>query len=507
MRILLDTNIIVHREASKTYNKDIGVLFKWLDKLKYEKWIHHLTILEIEKYKDPDVVSTMKTKMDNYLLHKFDSAETTEIQNLRITDKNENDSIDTSLLKEIFSGKFDILISQDKKLFKKSIILGIQHKVLSIDAFLEKVNQEFPGLRDYNVLAARLKNFGQINLDDPFFDSFKEDYEDFKTWFLKKAENEAYVCESDQEVRAFLYVKVEDKDESYSDISPSLPPKKRLKIGTLKVESTGYKLGERFLKIIFDNAMLNKVDEIYVTIFDKREEQKRLIELLESWGFSFWGTKTTKDGFEQVWTRQFLPPDTTSDSWKKQFPFMSRKANKFFVPIKPEYHTILLPDSKLNNENYLNYTENKSFSNAIQKVYINRYLNKLLKPGDILVFYRMKGNGPAKYTSVITSLAIVEKVFSNIKNLAEFLSICKRRTVFSDEELVMGWEDKNNQKKNKPYVVHFLFTYSFPKRLNLGTLIDLEIVSEAPRGYQQISDEQFEQIIKHTQSDENFIID
>jgi hypothetical protein len=36
------------------------------------------------------------------------------------------------------------------------------------------------------------------------------------------------------------------------------------------------RLGERFLKIIFDNAFINKVDEIYVTIFDKRDDEKRL---------------------------------------------------------------------------------------------------------------------------------------------------------------------------------------------------------------------------------------
>jgi hypothetical protein len=44
------------------------------------------------------------------------------------------------------------------------------------------------------------------------------------------------------------------------------------------------------MKIIFDNALKNNVDEIYVTIFDKkRDEQKRLIDLLEQWGFVCWG--------------------------------------------------------------------------------------------------------------------------------------------------------------------------------------------------------------------------
>ena len=29
MKALLDTNIIIHREASKVINQDIGVLYRW----------------------------------------------------------------------------------------------------------------------------------------------------------------------------------------------------------------------------------------------------------------------------------------------------------------------------------------------------------------------------------------------------------------------------------------------------------------------------------------------
>lgn len=508
MRVLLDTNIIVHREASKTYNKDIGVLFKWLDKLKYEKWIHNLSVTEIEKYQDKEVVETMKTKMENYFLHKYDSPESPEIIELRKLDRNENDSIDTSILKEIYAGKFDLLITQDKKLYRKSVSLGINFKVHSIDSFLEKVNQENPSLRDYKVLAVRKRNFGDINLSDSFFNSFKQDYKEFEQWFSKKSENEAYLCESDGEVRAFLFLKIENETENYQNITPSFAPKKRLKIGTLKVESTGFKLGERFLKIIFDNALSNKVNEIYVTIFDKREEQKRLVELLIDWGFVYWGNKITENGTEHVYVRQFYPP-FLNGNLKSQFPFILRSANKFFVPIKPEFHTQLLPDSKLNNENVLDYSENKAHSNAIQKVFINRYMNHQLKAGDLLVFYRMRDNGPAKYTSVITSIGLVENVYKNIAGIDEFMSLCKRRTVFNDEQLKRGWEDEKEEKKNKPYVVHFFYVYSFPKRLTLGKLIELDILKEgeAPRAYQKINDKHFDLILKNTQSDESFIID
>jgi len=43
MKALLDTNIIIHREARRVANQDIGILFKWLDKVKYQKCIHPIT--------------------------------------------------------------------------------------------------------------------------------------------------------------------------------------------------------------------------------------------------------------------------------------------------------------------------------------------------------------------------------------------------------------------------------------------------------------------------------
>ncbi len=80
-----------------------------------------------------------------------------------------------------------------------------------------------------------------------------------------------------------MYLKTEGSDENYSDIDPMFSKKKRLKVGTFKVVSNGVRLGERFLKIIFDNAILNQVEEIYVTIFGRTEEQQRLIGLMEDW--------------------------------------------------------------------------------------------------------------------------------------------------------------------------------------------------------------------------------
>jgi hypothetical protein len=50
MRILLDTNILIHREARTVARDDIGSLFRRLDQLKAIKCVHPGSIAEIEKH-------------------------------------------------------------------------------------------------------------------------------------------------------------------------------------------------------------------------------------------------------------------------------------------------------------------------------------------------------------------------------------------------------------------------------------------------------------------------
>ena len=44
MRVVLDTNILIHREAATVVHGDIGTLFFWLDRLRCDKCIHPLSI-------------------------------------------------------------------------------------------------------------------------------------------------------------------------------------------------------------------------------------------------------------------------------------------------------------------------------------------------------------------------------------------------------------------------------------------------------------------------------
>ena len=509
MKVLLDTNIVIHREASIILNKDIGILFKWLDKGKYIKCVHPITIEEIEKNSNRRTVETLSVKLQSYEILKSTTPIYPEVKAVSDkTDVNQNDKNDTVLLNEVFCERIDFLITEDRKIHRKADLLEISDRVFTIDAFLEKVVSENPDLVDYKVLSVTKKIFADININDPFFDSFKEDYNGFEKWFLKKSDETAYVTMNKGNILSFLYLKLEGIDENYSDISPFFKPDKRLKIGTFKVISNGVRLGERFLKIIFDNALQYKASEIYVTIFDKREEQKRLIFLLEDWGFKLHGKKQTMNGDELVYVRDFRPQFNIYNT-KLSFPYLSMNTNIFMIPIYPDYHTELLPDSILTTESPYDFIENEPHRNAISKVYISRSIRRDINKGDVIIFYRTAaGERAAYYTSVITTLAICEGKIEDIKDENDFILKCRKRSVFDDKGLKEFW---NFNPKYRPFIINFLYTHSFPtgKRINRQKLLDLEILSGEEneiRGLKKITKEQFEIILKETETNESIIV-
>jgi predicted nucleic acid-binding protein len=491
-RALLDTNIIIHRETSRIINENIGALFFWLDKLRYAKYVHAVTSEELQRHTDKSVVRSMGIKLESYHVMKTTAPLHPDVDKIStIIDSTGNDKNDTLLLNEVYSNRVDCLITEDKKIHQKANLLGISEKVFYIEEFVEKAFVENPSLVDYKTLSVKKEYFGNIDLQSTFFDSFRTDYQGFDDWFSRKSEEVSYICSYLGEINSFLFVKKEGADEDYSDITPPLPPKERLKIGTFKVTANGFKLGERFLKIIFDNALKFGVEEIYVTIFDKRSEQQRLIELLEYWGFTFWGTKKSSTGTENVYVRPFVKPANRNNP-RLTFPFLSKEGKVFLVPIYPEYHTELFPDSILKTESPLDFIENEPHRNAIKKVYISHSYERNLNTGDLIVCYRTGGY----YKSVVTTIGIVENIV-HPETFVELKKVCRKRTALNDEELMEYW----NRYKRKPFVVNFLYAFTLPNpfRLNLKRLIEIGVipsVDDAPRGFKEISWKSFEILYK-----------
>lgn len=137
----------------------------------------------------------------------------------------------------------------------------------------------------------QVKVFRDVPLSDPFFDSLKQDYQEFPQWFGSKASEPAYVQYTGGQMTGFMYLKVEDGE--VTDTDPHLPPLRRIKIGTLKVEAHGTKLGERLIKKGIDHAIVSDAEEIYTTIFPRH---KLLIGMLEEFGFTSTASKKRQTG-------------------------------------------------------------------------------------------------------------------------------------------------------------------------------------------------------------------
>src|SRR5690348_16818725 len=117
MKTLLDTNIVIHREASHVVRKDIGILFRWLDKLHYTKCVHFATVLEINKYNEKRTRETLNIKLDSYNVLQVQSALNPAVQSVASTiDITPNDHNDTLLLNELYNERVDLLITEDKKI-------------------------------------------------------------------------------------------------------------------------------------------------------------------------------------------------------------------------------------------------------------------------------------------------------------------------------------------------------------------------------------------------------
>ena len=343
--------------------------------------------------------------------------------------------------------------------------------------------------------------FNKINLKDPFFDSLKQDYAEFENWFNRKAEqgSSAYVSLDDEgKIQGFLYLK--EENAALTDVTPNLDNKRRLKIGTFKINPHGTKMGERFIKKILDHAIIGNIKEVYVTIFSKHGA---LVALLNRYGFKKVAEKVTDNGNEDVLLKNLnsdekdillnYPLLTTSDS------------RKYILSIKPEFHTELFPDSKLYGEAY-DLIQDVSHTNSIHKIYICSIAAvRVLRSGDILVMYRTSdGLGSAYYRSVASSICTVEEVLTraSFSTIDEYLNYCEAHSVFDRDSLIAFYNS------NKPiYVIKMTYNAALTKRLNRKALIEeVGLDSAIYWGFFELSSEEFNRIIAKGEVNESIII-
>ena len=490
-RYLVDTNIIIHRESQDASMPLVAKVYSWLDKMNGKKLYHPASVGEIGKYEDQKVVESFSDKLNAYeKLVPSNRRDAFFGSIVSEEPEDENTAVDNELLLQVYEGRVDFLLTDDKAILRKAEKLYLRDRVLSPEDFLRVMERLNPKLIDYQVLSIKKEIIGNLNVNDPFFDTLREDYGhcDFNKWFNGKSEQEAYTFKDRSgALKGFLYLKAEHPDDPDSFKGFDKPMKKQewLKVGTFKNATKGLRVGERFLKIIFDNARAMNVDGIYVTLFeDKRESVIRLMKLMKEWGFTPY---CHRDNGELVMVKDMRNYEQ-AESPKFNYPLLEPKRGHFFLPIEPQWHGKLFPDLYLRNEDMGIYEE-EPCSYAVEKIYVCGWSKIAAKPGDLAFIYRKGEYWPKKYNSVVSGIAILGEILYP-QSEEEYLNLVKNKSVFTEAEL-------KSLYKKYPTVIKLLFLNPFNKKVTLEKLVDIGVVdpNSGPRINTPITPSQAERII------------
>lgn len=494
MKVLFGTDILIGYLLSTDYVDGIRLLFRWLDKTNTEKVVDFssLTILknlflgsELKRLKGFKLLAIVpKPSIKTFEMRK-------EIQKLTPQEQGAAKTL-LAHLNLLEANEVDYLVTENSLMYSMAKSMGLDARVYTIENFIEKCTIENRILDENRGVVVRKCLFGEISIKDPFLKDFIKDYKpEFLNWFERKKGDEVYISQTeDKELKALLKLKIEFEDENYADIIPHFNPAKRLKICSFKVDYNGEKLGERFIRIIFEKAIENKVDEIYVTIFNTSKIRKRLIDLIERWGFTKWGTKKSgnKRVMEEVYVRKMN--GIISDEIRHNYPFHLKAKNAFIIPIHRIYCDRLLPEDTLPCCD-LDIIPSK---HAIRKVLVLHEYPEDIDKGSILFFYRLSS---VVNDRSIVATGIVENVYHDFNNEQDFISRCRKRSTLSNEELSDCWKKTNG----KPIVVEFLYLCSYEKlEITQRVLEDWGIITDTMR-YQKpvrISDEQYQKLISQS---------
>ena len=348
-----------------------------------------------------------------------------------------------------------------------------------------------------------IKKFKECNIEDPFFDSLKDDYPNFTQWFYNHPERPVYINEGKQGINALLILKDEESDQIILK-DTTLPIKPRIKICTLKLNESirNKRLGEGTIGIALWHWQKRPEEEIYVTVFPKHNG---LITLLSKFGFKDYGEFSNGEHLfvKSKKSMDFTDPYTL-------FPYINGNRSKFgILPIEDIYHDMLFPYSELKNEEL--FDSDLAVSNGISKIYIaTPYTNVVYEENEPIFIYRkFNGENPG-YKSVLTSFCTISKIHYIKKNnrylmsKEEYLKIIKNKSVYSLNEL----ENIYKSEKNNIIILELIYNGYFGKgnNINWSYLKQNNFIGDN-HFYQTITNRsQFSELLKKGGKDEKNII-
>ena len=213
-------------------------------------------------------------------------------------------------------------------------------------------------------------------------------------------------------------------------------------------------------------------------------------DLLCEWGFYKHGKKSND---ESVFVKTMEKYNVRKDP-KYNFPIIKPNPNYYFLPIKPEFHTDLFPDNIVSQEKERMYKGNIPHRYSLEKVYLSNYkiYGECPAKGDLVLIYRTKDKYFARYSSVVTGIAIIQKI-TRPNSIEEYLKECSNKTIFSNDQL----SDYYNKDKYRT-VIKLLHYKSFERKILLDDLYKMDILEHGngPRIFTKITKEKYTQILK-----------
>lgn len=501
MRVLLDTNIFISREADRVVSSDLAHLLARFNALRTELLVHPLSIIELRNDKDEKRREVNLSKIQAYSILDDPPNPASDAKYISSIGepKSEHDRIDNAILFCIYRNAVDFLITEDRELHKKSQNIGLEDRVFLITEALVFFNRFIPPKVQIPTPPALVKaHVYDLNIDDPIFRSLIEDYPTFRQWFEKisREGRECYVSwRSDGTIGALLIYKIED--EAIPSV-PHLPKKKRLKIATLKVTYVGYKIGELLIKVSIDLALHHGIDEIYLTHFI--EPKDHLVELIQDFGF-FQAAVLPGRRPEPVFikhlklTEPWISLEKPVEVSRRCYPsyYDGESVDKFIIPIQPKYHEKLFTDFRERRQSRLieHMGEFVTEGNTIKKAYLTQSKIRKLKPGDIVFFYRSQD------LHAITSLGVVDQFYPDLPP-GEIMRIIGKRSVYSKDEI-----ERSNKNRS---VILFRHHFHLKESIPLDTLKSAGIMRGHPQTITEIDQAAYEWIKTNGGIDESFTV-
>jgi predicted nucleic acid-binding protein len=496
MHLLIDTNIFIYREDDRVVTQNVSNLLGLLNEVSVDVFIHPASVADIQRDTDQRRRDVMLSKLRTYreLSTPPTASKDSAFVALVGEPKNPRDRVDNEILYAVNKGAVDFLITEDAGIHQKAFTIGVSDRILHIDDALEFFKRFLPKKEKLYTPPALKEDFMyNLNLDDPFFDTLKREYPrlgdsaSFEEWFKEKSRDhrKCYVSyQSGDRIGALLIKKFE---EQKIDAQPPLPKKNRLKIATLKVTDYGHKIGELLLKLSFDSAVQKNIDEIYLTHFTQPND--RLVALIQEYGFV---KVAVNPRGEDIFLKKLVVEDPSlierspREIYKRFYPtfYDGAAVKKWIIPIRPEFHQKLFTDVERRQTTLAEHGGGFLVEgNAIRKAYLCNAKTKRMAEGDIVLFYRSVD------VSAITSLGVVEEVYTGISDTNLILRLVGKRTVYSPEEIEMF---------DKPLtIVLFRHIIHLETPLTLDTLKSLGVLKTAPMTINNIPDDNYRIIKAH----------